>query len=273
MFFHKNPGRGRTGAAHLCQFSINLVNIIPGGIGSHPAIHGIGAQGIHATGYSAGNCGSVGRALINIDSLNIRIDQACLDPAVVFQSHSRGLQTAGTPLGKASAGLEFGIGQRVFLWGARLLAKVSVPSEIIIAFLSIHKPPKRQLLLIGQTLNGLSPLLGRGESWQQYGRQDGNNGNHDQQLDQRKAGCAKFSLPRCTLIALHPGSGSGLPSQVFCIHFCDPQPRGRHRFQLGADLVVFLTQFTLPIHFTESTTCRIAATRVCQSQFGSCRCR
>jgi hypothetical protein len=60
---------------------------------------------------------------------------------------------------------------------------------------SVHLPCQLHLLLIGQTGRLSSLVLGPGEHWKQQRRQNGNNGDHHQQFNQRESGSRKEPAP------------------------------------------------------------------------------
>ena len=47
---------------------------------------------------------------------------------------------------------------------------------------------EENLANIVQVVDQVSPVLGAGKGWQEHGRQDGNDGDHHEEFDQREAG-------------------------------------------------------------------------------------
>ena len=57
----------------------------------------------------------------------------------------------------------------------------------VVIIVVVHVPGRHQLFGVVEAIDALGFALGLGERGQKQGGQDGDDGNHDQQLDQRKS--------------------------------------------------------------------------------------
>ena len=60
------------------------------------------------------------------------------------------------------------------------------PGEPIVVIHAVHVQSQHHLLMIVYALSAGGPVLGLRQGWQQHARQDGDDGNHDQEFDQRE---------------------------------------------------------------------------------------
>jgi len=93
----------------------------------------------------------------------------------------------GYPLVVAASRLAFGGIHRIKPTLRRRLSIATIPvriGQVVVEVIAIHAIRHAQLLEIVDAPYVGGPGLGLGQRWQQHGRQNGNDGDDDEQLDQ-----------------------------------------------------------------------------------------
>jgi hypothetical protein len=151
--------------------------------GREPAIHGHAAD-MRKGGAKEIDAALIGGAFVNVDVVDVRIDQAELNPFeagvaggsdVIGAEVGSDVLAAGAPLGVGAAGLAGGVSE-----AGRLVVVVAIGDKAVLIVPGIHFPSEGQLAFIGEALDALGFLFGPGQRGQQHGGQDGDDGDDDQ---------------------------------------------------------------------------------------------